>query len=387
MGHSSVSVKSELVIVGGGIVGAACACALARDGRQVLVIERGPIGGGATAAGMGHIVTMDDSPAQLALTSYSRRLWHQLLPSLPGSAEYDMCGTLWVAADGEEMEAVEQKQLTLARCDIASQVLSTRELAEAEPQLREGLTGGLRVPHDLVVYPPSVARHLLEQASGLGATIRTDCRVERITDDGTIMLAGAGNVEAGLVIVATGCWASSLVPGLPLRPRKGHLVITDRYPGFVRHQLIELGYLKSARAAQRESVAFNIQPRKTGQMLIGSSRQFDAEGTDVELDIVRKMLRRAAHYLPAIARLSAIRSWAGHRAATDDKLPLIGPSVASERIWLATGHEGLGITTSLGTAQLVADLLAGREPQIPAAPYLPGRYGEPSRTNKESAHE
>ena len=102
-------------------------------------------------------------------------------------------------------------------------------------------------------------------------------------------------------------------------------MITDRYPGFVHHQLIELGYLKSAHAADRESVAFNIQPRKTGQMLIGSSRQFDVESTDTEMRLVRKMVSRAAAYLPGVIDLVAIRMWAGHRAATPDKLPLIGP--------------------------------------------------------------
>ncbi len=109
-------------------------------------------------------------------------------------------------------------------------------------------------------------------------------------------------------------------------------------------------------------------------MLIGSSRQFDAEGTEVELPIVERMIRRAAQYVPSLGSLSAIRVWAGHRAATPDKLPLIGPSIASDRIWLATGHEGLGITTSLGTGELLADLLMGRSPEIPAHPYSPTRF-------------
>jgi len=76
-------------------------------------------------------------------------------------------------------------------------------------------------------------------------------------------------------------------------------VITDRYPGFVRHQLIELGYLHSAHGSSNESVAFNIQPRKTGQMLIGSSRQYDAEGAEVDTAILARMLRRAAEYSSA----------------------------------------------------------------------------------------
>jgi glycine/D-amino acid oxidase-like deaminating enzyme len=108
-------------------------------------------------------------------------------------------------------------------------------------------------------------------------------------------------------------------------------------------------------------------------MLLGSSRQFDADDLDVEPSILDRMLRRAFEYLPGLGRLSAIRCWTGHRAATPDKLPLIGPSLESNRVWLATGHEGLGITTATGTGRLLADLLLQRPTAIPVEPYLPAR--------------
>jgi glycine/D-amino acid oxidase-like deaminating enzyme len=187
-------------------------------------------------------------------------------------------------------------------------------------------------------------------------------------------LADGSRISAGRSVNATGPWSPELTPGLPVRKRKGHLVITDRYPGFVHHQIVELGYLKSAHSISRDSVAFNIQPRQTGQMLIGSSRQYDAEGTEVDHEILSRMLARAMEYLPALGKLSATRVWTGHRAATPDKLPLIGPSIEHNRIWLASGHEGLGITTSLGTGRLVADLLLGRKTEIPDQPYAPSRF-------------
>jgi glycine/D-amino acid oxidase-like deaminating enzyme len=116
-------------------------------------------------------------------------------------------------------------------------------------------------------------------------------------------------------------------------------------------------------------------------MLIGSSRQFDAEHTDVEQTILDRMLTRAIEYLPSLKSLSAVRVWTGHRAATPDKLPLIGPSPHSPRIWLASGHEGLGITTSLGTGRLLADLLLNRKTEIASEPYLPARFSESAGSN------
>ena len=92
--------------------------------------------------------------------------------------------------------------------------------------------------------------------------------------------------------------------------------------------------------------------------------------------MLRRMLQRAEEYMPEIADLVAIRTWTGFRAATPDKLPLIGPVPGNEKLYLATGHEGLGITTSLATGKLVADQIVGRPSAIPSAPYLPGRKQE-----------
>ena len=161
---------------------------------------------------------------------------------------------------------------------------------------------------------------------------------------------------------------------ISVKKRKGHLVITDRYPGFLRHQLVELGYLQSAHSVTADSVAFNIQPRTTGQLLIGSSRQFGVEDARVETSLIKRMLGRALEYLPGLGKLSALRAWTGFRAATPDKLPLIGPQPEkNDRVYLATGHEGLGITTSLGTAKLLVDQIMNRSPAIQITPYLPSR--------------
>jgi glycine/D-amino acid oxidase-like deaminating enzyme len=120
-----------------------------------------------------------------------------------------------------------------------------------------------------------------------------------------------------------------------------------------------------------ESVAFNVQPRATGEVVIGSSRQFGVKDGGVDEAVMSRMLARAAEYMPALAQLALIRTWTGFRPATPDNLPLIGPLPGRERVYVATGHEGLGITTSLGTGRIVADLLAGRQPAIDPTPYLP----------------
>lgn len=365
----------DLLIIGAGIVGAACAAACAAEGLSVGIVEADVIGGGATAAGMGHLVVMDDSEAQFALTRYSQTLWQRFSSELPADVEYEGRGTIWVAADEEEMEAVVQKKAFYEARGVRAEILDARALHDAEPNLRRGLPGGLLVPEDAVIYAPCAARHLVEQAQSRGAHLYIPRVVTEIAPDG-VRLNDGTSIVAQTIVIAAGTWSARLLPGIEVKKRKGHLVITDRYPAFVHHQLVELGYLKSAHSFTSESVAFNIQPRKTGQMLLGSSRQFEKESGVVDHVILSRMLARAEEFIPSLGRLSAIRTWTGFRAATPDKLPLIGPMPGYENLLLATGHEGLGITTSLGTARLVVDELLRRTPEIPAAPYLPGRVYE-----------
>lgn len=374
------SVAYDVAIVGAGIVGAACAYECSQRALRVAVIEPEIIGGGATAAGMGHIVAMDDSDAQFALTRYSQTLWQELRPELPAEVEYEQCGTIWVAADDREMAEVVRKQAYYGRSMVPVQVLNTAELERLEPNLRKGMAGGLLVSEDAVLYPPCAAQFLIESSQTKGATLYQGAAVTRI-GRGQVQLADGNSISAGVIVNAAGTWAPMLTPGIDVKKRKGHLVITDRYPGFVRHQLVELGYLKSAHSVASDSVAFNVQPRQTGQLLIGSSRQYGAEHKEVDQQIMRRMLQRAQYYLPALSQTYAIRTWTGFRAATPDKLPLIGPSPGDPTIYLATGHEGLGITTSLATGRLIADQITGRRSAIPIEPYLPSRVMSPEHAH------
>lgn len=368
--------RPDVVVVGAGVVGAACALALARERMRVLLLDAHFPGGGSTAAGMGHIVVMDDSPAQLALTALSRERWAALAPELPSACEDEASGTLWLAGSDEELHAAAAKREVYVRHGCAAELLDGGALAALEPALRPGLAGALLVPGDRVLYPPAAARWFAERAVALGAELRAPCAAQAI-GPGWVRVRDAGGaaitIAAGAVVNAAGIDAPALTPGLPVVPRKGHLLITDRYPGLVRHQLVELGYLQSAHTMTASSVAFNVQPRTTGQLLIGSSRELVGRDAAINRVVMEAMLDRAVEMLPALAGCAAIRAWTGFRPATPDKLPLIGAWDPVDRLWIAAGHEGLGITMATGTAELLAAMIAGRTPPIDAAPFRPGR--------------
>jgi len=270
------------------------------------------------------------------------------------------------------MREVLRKHEYYGTAGVPTEVCSAQRLQLLEPNLRQGMAGGLLVPEDGVLYPPSAALFLIRRAEQHGAELRLGASAVEI-GRGRVRLSDGSEIRGEIVVNATGTSAPELTPGIDVKGRKGHLVITDRYPGFLRHQLVELGYLKSAHSVRSDSVAFNVQPRKTGQILIGSSRQFGVEHKEVDQVILARMLERAQHYMPALSGMLAVRTWTGFRAATPDKLPLIGPWPGDPSLFLATGHEGLGITTSLATARILADQILAAQAEIPVAPYLPSR--------------
>ena len=328
---------------------------------------------------MGHIVAMDDSPEQLALCAHSRRRWGQLAATLPASGEVDRCGTLWIAADDSELAAGRARVAAYAAHQITTEVVDARRLYQLEPHLRPGLAGGLFVPGDAVCYPPAIARALTERTVANGAVFLPRTRVQSIGPY-AVKLSDGLTLQADAIVVAAGVASPDLVPGLPIVPRKGHLLISDRQPGLIRHQLVELDYMQSAHTFGAASVAFNVQPRRNGQLLIGSSRELVGFNPQINHELLGAMLRRATSFVPALHQVRALRSWVGFRPATADKLPLIGRWPEIGGVWIAAGHEGLGITMSTGTADLIVAGIMGTRPPVDPRAFRPDR-AMPSMAN------
>ncbi|MCE4072764.1 MULTISPECIES: NAD(P)/FAD-dependent oxidoreductase [Pseudomonas] len=360
---------ADIIVIGAGIVGAACAHALARRGLDVLVLDaRLP---GATAVGMGHLLVLDDNAAELALSNYSLQRWREWGQDMPAECAYRSNGTMWLAANGEEMAEAERKFAVLREHGVAARLLNSAELQQEEPELRSDLHGGLEITGDGILYAPRAAAWLLESA--LKPIRQRQATVVEI-DEPRVRLDDGQWLSAKAIVLANGIQATQLCADLPIEPKKGHLLITDRYPGKVRRTLVELGYVTSAHNASGPSVACNIQPRPTGQLFIGASRQFGTTDPQVEGWMLAKMLRRAVDYMPGLANLNVIRSWAGFRAASPDGMPLVGEHPQRPGLWLAVGHEGLGVTTAPGTADLLAAQLCNEPLPLPADPYSPRRF-------------
>jgi glycine/D-amino acid oxidase-like deaminating enzyme len=370
----SVARAFDAIVVGAGIVGAACALALRGEGMTVALLDAATPGAGVTAAGMGHLVALDESSDELALCLMSLRLWERFMSEHPGVGEPARCGTLWVAEDEHQLAEAQQRAQRLCAHGWEAQALDGDALARLEPALRRGLCGGVRVRGDSVVYPPAVAQFLSEQFARAGGSLWLGRRVAR-AERGGVTLDDGARLAAPTLVLAAGVQCAQLMPELPICARKGHLAITDRYPGRLSHQIVSMGYGQGdGQSADALAVAANVQPRATGQWLVGSCRQDGRSDSAVEPAVLGAVLRSAIALLPCLAEMRIVRAWTGMRPASPDGRPLIGAHPGRAGTWLACGHEGLGVTTAFATARLLADQIAGRASEIDAAPYAPARF-------------
>jgi glycine/D-amino acid oxidase-like deaminating enzyme len=220
-----------------------------------------------------------------------------------------------------------------------------------------------------VLDPTAAAFFFFDRAIRAGAVLLHGEAIRAAS--GTVELSDGSVHTAAHIVIATGA-AMHLAPWVPLIKRKGQLVLTAPGPTLLHHQVVELGYLKSAHSLQSESIAFNVQPRNSGKVLIGSSRQTGTDDTAVDQPLLVRMIERACSFMPVLSQLSYERAWAGFRAATPDKIPYLGPT-DDPTVLLAVGFEGLGITTAPAAARLLLDHRLGRASSIDRTPFLPER--------------
>lgn len=360
----------DAAIVGCGIVGACIAWRLSQAGLRVGCFDQA-VSLGATGAGMGHVALMDDSPEQMQLCLRSQQLWEEISAEMgEPSSERLNCGATWLAQDDEEWAECQAKAERYREHGVRAEAMDAAQLREFEPNLAHSILGACHVPGDWVVFQPKATGWFLSQAKRMGAEIHLGERV--VSAQKGELKTESGEWSADWLVLCPGAKTDLLPDWVPIIPRKGHLAITAKGLDLCRSQVIEMGYMKSAHSAGNESVAFNIQPRPFGQYLVGSSRQFGDENLERNPHILEQVLSGAARLLPKSALAPILRVWTGFRPSSPDHLPIIGPLPEDDMTLVAAGHEGLGITTSTATAELIQNWMLKNAAISPA--LLPQRF-------------
>ncbi|MFI9075781.1 NAD(P)/FAD-dependent oxidoreductase [Streptomyces sioyaensis] len=374
---------ADVVIVGAGVVGAACAYYAGRAGLSVAVVDRGPVAGGTTGAGEGNLLVSDKEPGpELALALLSTRLWRELAAELPPEIEYETKGGLVVAADEPGMTSLRAFRAAQGEAGVESTGLPGDRLRDVEPHLAPGLAGGVLYPQDAQVQPALAAAHLLRAS---GARLHLGAEVTAVLRGPGGAVRGVrtprGDLLAPAVVNATGTWAGRLASlagvTVPVLPRRGYVLVTEPLPRVVRRKVYAADYVAdvaSGSAALQTSAVVEGTP--AGPVLIGASRERVGFDRTLSVGVLRRLAAQAAALFPVLAGVRVIRTYQGFRPYLPDHLPAIGPDPRAPGLLHACGHEGAGIGLAPATGRLIAAALTDTVGPLDARPFRPERFTE-----------
>jgi glycine oxidase len=360
-----------VAVVGAGIVGLACACAAARRGMSVLVVDRDEPGSGASGVAAGMLAPVTEAvfgeEALLRLNLEAARRWPAFAARLAESSGVDIAyresGTLMVAADPDDVEELRRVHDFQCSHGLDAEWLSGRRCREREPGLSPRVRGGIAAP-DHSVDPRAVVRAL---EAACDEVVLAEARSVEI-EDGTVagLQLEGGRVQARCVVIAAGSWSGALdLPDAPpIRPVKG--------------QILRLRGAAPAEGIVRTPRCY-VVPRENGEVVVGATVEERGFDTRVTADGVYRLLEAAWEVLPDVGELELVEARAGLRPATPDNGPVVGRGSVEGLIW-ATGHYRSGILQAPITGDAVAALIAGEEPPPELAPFAAERFALAGRT-------
>ena len=377
---SGAPARSEVVVVGGGVIGLAAGYELARRGRQVLVLESGDLPGAATRAAAGMLAPTseadlaDRSLVDLELDSLRR--YPEFVAGIEGltgqSCGYRTEGTLWAALNQDQEGDLDRLAAMQRAKGLGARWLTSPEVLAREPHVSGRVVAGLLIEGDHQVDPRALSAALGAAIGALGGRLATGCRVMRI-DHGAGRVEGVSGVADGtpfrvacdVAVLAAGVWSGAVeapLPPLGLRPVKGQLVRLVG-PELVRHVV--------------RTPEVYLVPRRGGEVLVGAT--MEEQGLDAlpTAGAILELLREAWRVLPGVYDLAVTELSVGFRPALRDHRPVIG-AAATRGLFVATGHFRNGVLLAPATAHHLAEWIVGGAPQAALAPFGVERLEAPA---------
>lgn len=382
----------DIVVIGGGIIGAAIAYYGAKAGLEITVLEKNELASGTSSRCDGNILAIDKDPgfdSQMSLKS--QQLVHELNKELEVPFEYRNPGSILVCENDEEMEAASKWVQQQKDAGLDFQMLDREDLRNESNYFADDLFGGLECKTDSTVNPYMLTFSMFHGAKKLGTKVHKKTEVTNIIKNpfGQFAIETTnGTYTANKVVNACGVWApyigEMLDVKIPITPRKGQLIVASRQQPVGLRKVMEFGYLISKFGGRRKvdtltekyGIALVFEPTESQNFLIGSSREFDGFGTAVNHEVTKYIARRAVRFYPKIADMTVIRTYAGLRPWTEDHLPIISHVEEVPGFYIAAGHEGDGISLAAVTGKLIEEMLLEKQTSIPVHPLRHDRFKE-----------
>nr|WP_227001877.1 FAD-dependent oxidoreductase [Virgibacillus necropolis] len=382
----------DIVVIGGGIIGAAIAYYSSKAGLDITVLEKNELASGTSSKCDGNILAIDKDPGFDSLMSLkSQQLVHELSKELELSFEYRNPGSILVCENDTEMEAAQKWVQQQQEAGLDFKMLDRQDLRNESDYFAEDLFGGLECKTDSTVNPYMLTYSMFYSAKQFGSKIHTNTEVKNLYKNQAnqfVIETNNGTFTANKVVNACGVWSpvigEMLDVNIPIKPRKGQLIVASRQQPVGLRKVMEFGYLISKFGGERNvdpltekyGVALVFEPTESQNFLIGSSREFGGFDTKVNHEVTKYIAKRALRFYPEMADMTVIRTYAGLRPWTEDHLPIISYIDEVPGFYVAAGHEGDGISLAAVTGKVVEEMISGKETCIPIEPLRYDRFKE-----------
>jgi sarcosine oxidase subunit beta len=379
----------DVIVIGGGVQGSSTAYQLSKRGVKVALIERADLASGTASHTDGAAILSDKRPGVDVLQGWhSVRLYKELQNEISYDMEFEHVGFMYVCETDREMEEAAGYAAKVREQGFSMEVISPQEMVEREPYVAPDLKGGLWTESDGLVNPYRVVFAFTEEAKKLGCDVYTFTEVTDIkrNEKGEVIgvVTDKGDFLAPKVVAATGVWTPAIgeMLGLeiPIEPRKGVLLVTEKTETIAHTEVLEFGYWLAkffadfkrpvSELVEKHNVCLNIETTMSGSTIVGGCRLFRGYDIKSEYEIMQAIAERAIRFFPILKDINCIRSFGGIRPFSLDHLPIVSAVNEIPGFYIAAGHEGDGIALAPITGQLMAQIICGEELEFPEATEL-----------------
>lgn len=371
----------DVVVIGAGAIGTSVAYHLAKKGMDVALVEKGDIANGTSSHCDAVALICDKKPGIDTEMGYaSIQVFKELAKDFSYDFEFHQRGSLYVCETDQELEVASDYVAQQQADGYDMRMVDNYEMQQMEPYLAKDLVGGIWTEPDSSMSPYKLCFAFVEEAKKHGLKVFTYHTVLdiKLDEKGTVesVITDKCTIKTKTVVNCGGVWARELgkMVGLdiPIFPRKGTILISEKTAKVCNQKVHEFGYMLSkfedinfkrnvSELVEKHNVAFNIEPTEADNFLLGGNREYKGFDISTEVEVMRAIAERGIRFFPIIKEINMIRAYSGVRPYCEGHLPIVSEVEEISGYYIAAGHEGDGISLSGITGRMVAQIMSGEE--------------------------